>query len=142
MYVGENGKEVPVTNIIRRGEEATVVWYTADRMKIRSILFLKPNHWHTQTNIRVGTNLKDLEKINGRPFKFTGLGWDLGGTIDAKGGQLGKLPGLNITLGSDKKMDGPEAKKFVGDKVNPKSNAAGVDDFDIHVVKLELSFGD
>lgn len=37
--------------------------------------------WHTADGITLGTTLAQLQKLNGVPFKFTGFGWDYGGTV-------------------------------------------------------------
>jgi hypothetical protein len=46
----------------------------------------KENHalkslWKTRYGIGLGTSLKDLEKINRRPFRLAGFNWDYGGTV-------------------------------------------------------------
>ena len=48
--------------------------------------------WHTADGIGIGTSVSRLEKLNGKPFKFSGLGWDYGGNIlDWQGGRLAHL---------------------------------------------------
>jgi hypothetical protein len=37
--------------------------------------------WHTAEGITLGTSLAQLEKLNGKPFKFSGFGWDGGDQI-------------------------------------------------------------
>lgn len=37
--------------------------------------------WKTKEGITIGTNLKELEAINGKAFTFYGLGWDYSGLI-------------------------------------------------------------
>jgi hypothetical protein len=37
--------------------------------------------WHTTQGITLGTSLKALEKLNGRPFLLAGFGWDYSGTV-------------------------------------------------------------
>jgi hypothetical protein len=37
--------------------------------------------WKTVHNISLGTSLRDLERLNGRPFKLAGFGWDYSGTV-------------------------------------------------------------
>jgi len=39
------------------------------------------SRWKTAHNISLGTSLKELERINGRPFHLTGFRWDDPGTI-------------------------------------------------------------
>ncbi len=51
-------------------------------------------------NIRIGTPLKQIEKINGRPFTLAGFEWDYSGTVLSwKGGKIDKVqPGCRIGL--------------------------------------------
>lgn len=37
--------------------------------------------WKTENGITLGTSLKKLEKLNGRPFILYGFGWDFGGEV-------------------------------------------------------------
>jgi hypothetical protein len=37
--------------------------------------------WKTPRGVSIGTTLKELEKLNGRPFKLAGFAWDYEGTI-------------------------------------------------------------
>lgn len=44
--------------------------------------------WHTLEGISLGTNLKTLEKLNGRVFKLLGMDWDYGGLVTSWSGGL------------------------------------------------------
>ena len=45
--------------------------------------------WHTCEGVTIGTRLKRLEQLNGKPFRLSGLGWDYsGGVSDWQGGKL------------------------------------------------------
>jgi hypothetical protein len=49
------------------------------------------SRWRTEEGIRLGTTLKELEKLNGKPFKLAGFGWDYSGTVLSwEGGRLEK----------------------------------------------------
>lgn len=41
----------------------------------------KKSHWRTAHSITIGTTLKELEKINGKPFFILGPGGDYSGTV-------------------------------------------------------------
>lgn len=41
----------------------------------------KASQWKTAHGISLGTSLKELEQINGRPFVLSGFGWDYSGTV-------------------------------------------------------------
>ena len=48
--------------------------------------------WKTGQGISLGTSLKELEKLNGRPFFLMGFAWDYSGTvIDCNKGNLKEL---------------------------------------------------
>ena len=46
-------------------------------------LFGKKSYWHTKEKISLGTNVKELTKINKSNFKFIGFDWDYGGYISS-----------------------------------------------------------
>lgn len=41
----------------------------------------KASQWKTAHGITLGTSLKELEQINGKPFVLSGFGWDYSGTV-------------------------------------------------------------
>ena len=52
----------------------------------------KSSLWKTDRGITIGTPLKMIEELNGRPFALAGFGWDYGGTVlHANGGQVAEL---------------------------------------------------
>jgi hypothetical protein len=68
-----------------KDKEIQIVWGSSgiERMIVRSAF------WKFGTGVRVGATLKDVQSLNGRPFKLYGLGWDYGGTTSAwEGGSL------------------------------------------------------
>lgn len=79
-------------------------WVSVGSWDIDKIEASKSN-WKTIQGVRLGTTLKELEKINGKPFSFYGFGWDLGG--GASGWNGGKLTGkdglayFNVQLNYD-----------------------------------------
>jgi hypothetical protein len=66
-----------------------VRWLDSSRREPRSIRVLG-TAWKTDDGIRLGTTLKELEQLNGRPFTLAGFGWDYSGTVYGwNGGELG-----------------------------------------------------
>jgi len=62
---------------------------------IRSIVFCHGSElaekcrWHTEEGVSFGTDLKNLERLNGRKFKLNGFDWGYGGLITSwEGGRL------------------------------------------------------
>lgn len=48
--------------------------------------------WKTDRGITLGTTLRTIEDLNGKPFALTGFGWDYSGTVlHANGGKLVEL---------------------------------------------------
>ncbi|WP_337044504.1 hypothetical protein [Emticicia sp. 17c] len=101
--------------------------------------------WHTNTGIKVGTTLVELEKINEKPFQFSGFGWDYGGAVvDWNGGKLMDKDGssyLAVTLAynyEDERLNSV-ADKVLGDKTfsSKDPNAQKLNPF---VSKIMVSF--
>lgn len=68
-----------------------IVWKDARRKRFPKRLQLtgEKSLWKTRHGISLGTRLKELERINGKPFVLTGFSWDYEGTIVSwEGGKL------------------------------------------------------
>ena len=51
------------------------------------------SQWKTAEGLSVGSTLKRVEELNGKPFLLYGFGWDYGGQlVDSNGGALKDLP--------------------------------------------------
>jgi hypothetical protein len=62
-----------------------------------------PCRWRTSTGITLGTTLKDLERLNGKPFEMVVWGSDVGGNVtDYHGGTLNRRLGLTLVPRIDK----------------------------------------
>ena len=77
--------------------EAHIVWKDTLNFKNPDYVevgFAEPGkenqvQWYVTNGVKVGTKLTELEKINGKPFNFSGFGWDYGGSVvDWNGGKL------------------------------------------------------
>lgn len=89
---------------------------TVNKSKIEQIILTKPGApYHTEDNIKVGTALETLVKINQKPIDFYGFGWDYAGTIDTyNGGNLSKFNDkLFIVLGEPNDLTNLD--DFIGD---------------------------
>lgn len=42
---------------------------------------LPAGKWKSRTGVFIGMSIEELEKLNGRPFVFSGFGWDYGGGV-------------------------------------------------------------
>lgn len=70
------------------------------RRPARLILRGSRSQWQLGRGISLGTNLQELERLNGRPFTLAGFGWDYAGVVtDWKGGALeSALTGVKLYL--------------------------------------------
>jgi hypothetical protein len=70
---------------------ADIVWmdvtHRARPLSVR--ISTKKSLWRTAEGVTLGTSLIELERLNGKPFKFLGFGWDYSGTVVSwEGGKL------------------------------------------------------
>lgn len=77
--------------------------------------------WKSTAGVSVGTTLRELEALNGKPFYLLGFGWDYGGTVVDWDG--GKLDGHLIVLAFDT-GDGQPSAEIVGDRELRSDNPA------------------
>jgi hypothetical protein len=82
--VGE-GETEPGTVVFPKDSERSIeiLWQDPERKTLPASAQIEgaKSLWKTVHNISLGTSLRDLERLNGRPFKLTGLGWDYSGTV-------------------------------------------------------------
>jgi hypothetical protein len=99
--------------------------------------------WQTTHGITIGTSLKEIEKLNGKPLTLNGFGWDLGGgVISWNGGKLakecyGKLL-LTFDAIGEEKLTPKEASKVMGEQ-EVRSNSSVMRKLDIRVEELALA---
>jgi hypothetical protein len=86
--------------------------------------------WRAARDISLGTSLKQLEHINGRPFLLSGFAWDYSGTVDSwQNGVLeGEFDGngrVILRLGPDVQTGrSPEYNEVLGDRSYSSSHPA------------------
>ena len=71
-----------------------ILWRDATtRLQPESISIRGKNTlWKTDRGVTLGTPLRTIEQLNGRPFVMTGFGWDYSGTVmHANGGRMVEL---------------------------------------------------
>lgn len=89
LYEAE-GEEVPGSVLFPKDPQRRLEILWTKRKRVATLKFYgQRSVWHTAEGITLGTSLAQLEKLNGKPFKFSGFGWDYGGQIlDWQGGKL------------------------------------------------------
>ena len=67
-----------------------VVWGKQPGLQPKTWLMVDgESRWRGYRDIGLATDLRTLERLNGRPFVLAGFDWDYGGTVlDWRGGQL------------------------------------------------------
>lgn len=101
IYVAEGGEEegtVLFPNDPKRRVE--IVWKNKKGRKSPEWLRVPdPSGWSV-FGLRNGMPVADLEKRNGRDFRFSGFGWDYGGAVtNWRGGAIDKLGGKTCHVG-------------------------------------------
>jgi len=109
-----------------------IVWKDARRKRFPKRIQLTGERslWRTRHGISLGTRLKELERINGKPFVLTGFSWDYEGTVVSwEGGKLerefekdGRVVLLRMSDQTDSGVSGEDAGSVAGDRDFPSSN--------------------
>jgi hypothetical protein len=124
--VGE-GETEPGTIIFPKDAQRSIeiLWKDPDKKtEPRSATISgKKSRWHTIRGISLGTSLRELESLNGRPFKLAGFGWDYSGTVTSweSGALAAELDGghgrvfLRLDSGTSEAVD-KEVAQVEGDR--------------------------
>ena len=133
VYLGEGftaaGTVVYPDDAARRVE---IVWSDNARTTPKEIrLTGETSAWRTAEGLSLGSTLREIEHLNGFPFKLAGFGFDYGGTVvDCGRGQLmmvgcsgdaaraptGRLLVMRLRPGASA-IAAPEYRQVVGDRV-------------------------
>jgi hypothetical protein len=129
-------------------------WSDTAKSKVGAVVILGSN-WVGPGGVHVGSTIAEVEKANGRPFEFSGIGWDYGGIVhDWHGGALGALkptthggPGnlrhdcrLDIVLDASPGAPEDPSFKWSGEK-ELQSDDPALAAAKIVVVKMMISYG-
>jgi uncharacterized protein YpmB len=93
-------------------DQLLITWQNEDRKKVYSVKYSEGEKWNSRTGVKIGTTLEELNKINGKPVKIYGFGWDYSGAVDWNGGKL-----ENTELGVFLKTDEEIPTEFYGDTI-------------------------
>ena len=133
---GAEGQDTETTIVYPkdRTKRLAIFWKDEEAKKGIGAILLRQDDKADPVGWKVGglditSTLADVEKLNGKPFKITGFGWDYGGYSGGwDGGKLETMLGakctvsLRFTLPDDAK---PEvAKKVSGENQFPSNGAA------------------
>ncbi|KRB02475.1 hypothetical protein [Lysobacter sp. Root690] len=76
-----------------------------DEQQLRGLAFVSvreaDTRWRLDNGIVMGMRLSELVRLNSKPIRFSGMGWDYGGTItDWNGGKLASRDGDPVMRGA------------------------------------------
>lgn len=108
LYGAAQVREQPI-DIGEGASEPGVVLFPADPARTAELLWQDPERkrapalvriraarslWHTTHGIKIGTTLREVERLNGKAFQLAGFGWDGGGVLTSYAqGELAALQG-------------------------------------------------
>ncbi|AEI48401.1 hypothetical protein [Runella slithyformis] len=150
VYIGEGYYEKGTTLFKGTPEEAQILWKDTVNYANPTSLMIRsakgePSKWLVDNGVVMGVTLKEVEKINGKPFKISGFGWDYGGfATDWQRGKLaGKKEAQNLVLRfyyniEDDKL-GAIADKVLGEGPFLSSNPA-MQQLNPKVVEITIGF--
>lgn len=122
IQLGE-GETAPGTILYPRDSlrRAEIIWRdtVTRREPARIVLRGSRSEWQVNGPISLGTSLKDLERLNGKPFTLAGFGWDYAGVIiDWQGGALDStLAGIKLYLDpGPAQYESPAYSQVLGDR--------------------------
>ncbi|MFV8225171.1 hypothetical protein [Christiangramia aquimixticola] len=69
-------------------DQLLITWQNEDRIKVYSVKYSEGSKWSSNTGVKIGTSLEELNKLNGKPVSVYGFGWDYSGAVDWNGGKL------------------------------------------------------
>jgi hypothetical protein len=142
VHLGEGftapGTAVFPDDALRRIE---VVWRDEARSAVKEIwLTGKSSVWRTHEGLSLGSTLKEIERLNGYPFRLAGFAFDYGGTIvDCGRGRLemlgcvdrddprraiqGRLVVLRLSPDAEARTR-PEYRQVLGDRIYSSGHPA------------------
>jgi hypothetical protein len=117
---GDNGVKVKASVIYPDDshKRVDVIWHDEKLRRRPAIIRVDfRSEWRALKGLHIGTELIEVEKINGNAFKLTGFDWELGGRVtNWQGGALAKIPGgCEFRVGFNPWADAPDSAR---DKVS------------------------
>ncbi|OIN59669.1 hypothetical protein [Arsenicibacter rosenii] len=100
IYVAEGETAIGTTLFKGTPDEVQILWLYQKKAAKPDAVILRPasdkpgtggmqTQWVTDNGLKIGSTLKEVEKLNGKPFKLYGFGWDYGGSASSwEGGKL------------------------------------------------------
>ena len=92
IYVGEGNTEPGTTLFKGTPDEVQILWADKEGFAQPDAVIIRPatdkpgtagttTQWMLADGLKIGSTLKEVEKLNGKPFSLYGFSWDYGGTV-------------------------------------------------------------
>jgi hypothetical protein len=138
------GTEVYNCTILFPGSrnELVIKWKDDSLYKFPEFIEFSGKHssWKLSDGIAPGTLLKDILKLNGKNFTFSGFGWDYGGIVNFNGGKLdNKCFIVQLALDENEKVSSKTAGKILGE-TEVSASAGYVAGLKIYVDRITINF--
>ena len=105
-----------LATFVDKGKATEIIVKWADSFRLKRIDRIQVGFEgapYTLDGLKIGSTIADLERVNGKPMKFSGFGWDYGGYVTDFG--KGKFDGAKVLFNMD--LSGEASEKY-GEKVN------------------------
>jgi len=103
VHAGEGGYETGTVIFPDTEEEVEVLWKDPKLGEGPRIVRTREElgSWETPAGLKIGLDLRSIERINRRPFRLAGFAWDYGGTVASwEGGRLEQPRDATCWLGA------------------------------------------
>lgn len=129
IYVAEGNFDIGTTLYKNTANQAQILWADKRHFARPETVLIRPARdednnllpgpapqWITDKGLTIGTTLRNVEKLNGRPFSLYGFGWDYGGLSSGwKGGALEQKDGktyIGLAFGVPESLPAAQEKLY------------------------------
>ena len=116
VQIGE-GLCTPGTRIFSgTADQVEMAWQDEQRTRVAQVT-VRGGRWITRRGVRIGTTLRQLERLAGKPLEFAGFGWDYSGRMLWPEPQAGFAVFLTYDSVSAPRLSEQELASITGDKL-------------------------
>jgi len=115
--------------------ELQLIWDPESPARVVAHIRVIGKEWKFSNDLKLGKSIKDVEELNGGPFRVWGFEWDLGGFADFEGGRLAGVVGIRFNPSKPQKL----TQAVIGDQQVP-SNHPAMRDVKPEVSEITVNF--